>query len=54
MATALAREIGYERAEVRSAAPPGSPGPSRRYGIGFWLAAIIAAVARRLLARGPA
>ena len=44
MATALTREIGYERAEVGSAAPPGSLGPSRRHGIGFWLASYVFAI----------
>ena len=44
MATAPMREIGYERAEVRSVAPPGSPGPSRRHGTGFWLASYVFAI----------
>ncbi len=44
MATAPTREIGYERAEVRSVAPPGSPGPSRRHGTGFWLASYVFAI----------
>jgi MFS family permease len=42
--TAPVREIGYERTEAMPVAPPGSPSPSRRHGIGFWLAGYVFAI----------
>ena len=42
MATAPTRDIRYERAKLTTETPPA--GPSRRYGIGFWLAGYVFAI----------
>jgi len=53
VATAPAREIGYERAELtREARPAESPGGSRRHAIGFWLAGYGRTALRRQLGIG--